>query len=98
MILKRINAFSCAKVLGLLYLIIGLIIGGIFAIASLMGATFGASEASAGSAFVGLVFGVGAVVFLPIFYGILGFIVGLVVPTLYNILAGMVGGIEIDVQ
>jgi hypothetical protein len=84
--------------MGALYAIIGLIIGGVIAIASLMGATFGQTESSGGSSFFGMMFGVGAVIFIPICYGLFGFISGLIVPTLYNILAGIVGGVEVDVQ
>jgi hypothetical protein len=42
--------------------------------------------------------GIGAVVFLPIFYGVLGLIAGALGAVLYNVFAGLVGGIEIDVQ
>jgi hypothetical protein len=41
--------------------------------------------------------GVGAVIFLPIFYGVMGLVAGAIVGALYNVFAGMVGGIEIDV-
>lgn len=98
MIVKRIKPISAGKMMGALYAIIGLIIGIGFAIASLMGASLAPSESSGGSALIGTLFGVGAIVFLPICYGIFGFISGLIVPAIYNILAGIVGGVEVDVQ
>lgn len=98
MILKKINPISCGKMMGALYAIIGLIAGIIFAIASLMGASIAPSESSGGSAIIGMLFGVGAIIFLPICYGLFGFISGLIVPAIYNILAGIVGGVEVDVQ
>jgi len=38
------------------------------------------------------------VVMLPIFYGIAGFIGGVICAFVYNICAGIVGGIEVDVE
>lgn len=98
MIVKKINPISAGKMMGALYAIIGLIIGIIVALASLMGAHLAPTDSSGGSSIVGMMFGVGAIVFLPICYGILGFISGLIVPAIYNILAGIVGGVEVDVQ
>jgi hypothetical protein len=42
--------------------------------------------------------GVGAIFILPIFYGGIGFIGMLIAAWLYNVIAGFVGGIELDVQ
>ena len=42
----------------------------------------------------GGLFGVGAVIFLPIFYGVLGAIGGALAALIYNIIAGMVGGLR----
>jgi hypothetical protein len=44
---------------------------------------------------MGAVFGVGAVVILPIFYGVMGGLMGLLMAWLYNLVAGFVGGVEI---
>jgi hypothetical protein len=46
----------------------------------------------------GVLFGVGAIVLLPILYGCMGFVVSLVGAWLYNLAAGAVGGIELTVQ
>ncbi len=48
--------------------------------------------------FAGALFGVGAIVLLPVFYGCLGFVVTLIMAWIYNILASALGGVEIDVQ
>ena len=45
-----------------------------------------------------VVFGVGAVVILPIVYGILGAIFGALTAALYNLVAGMAGGLRLDVE
>ena len=83
--------------LGALYAIIGLIIGAIVAVASMLGASLAPPEAGS-SGVVSMIFGVGAIIFLPIIYGIFGFIGGLIVPSIYNLLAGIVGGVEVDVS
>jgi hypothetical protein len=43
-------------------------------------------------------FGVGSVVFLPIFYGILGFVFGLIGALFYNGIARLIGGVEIELE
>jgi len=98
MIVKRIKVMSLGKMMGVLDAILGLIIGGVIAIASLMGATLAPHEASGSGSFYGMMFGVGAIIFIPICYGLIGFISGLLIAALYNILAGIVGGVEVDVQ
>ncbi len=44
------------------------------------------------------VFGVGALLFMPIGYGVLGFVVSLVLAALYNVVAKFAGGIEIQTE
>lgn len=94
MVLKRIGAFSCAKVAGILYFFVGLIIGLIISAISLFISAVGQSSEFSGV--LGLLFGVGAIIFFPIFYAVLGFIGGLIMSAFYNLVAGMVGGIELD--
>jgi hypothetical protein len=45
-----------------------------------------------------VVFGVGAVVVLPVFYGLMGFVGGLLSSALYNLVARTVGGVELEVE
>jgi hypothetical protein len=47
---------------------------------------------------MGAMIGVGAIVFFPILYACIGFIGALIAAWLYNLVAGMVGGIELEVQ
>ena len=93
--LKRVDPVSVAKVLGVLYAILGLIGGAIMALMSLVGATIGGGRQGG---LMGLVFGVGGIVFVPIFYGIIGFIGGLISALIYNLVANVVGGIEMVVE
>jgi hypothetical protein len=97
MVIRRVNPMSVAKVGGALYGLIGLIIG---ACVSLIFVAVGASAQSArpGGALVGMLFGAGAIVVMPIFYGVGGFIGAALSALLYNFLAGNIGGIEIEVD
>lgn len=96
MIIRRIGPLSLAKLMGVLYALMGLIIGAIISVVSLVGGALMAGQE--GSGFGGMLFGAAAVVVLPIFYGILGFVVTLIGAALYNLVAGWVGGVELDVQ
>jgi hypothetical protein len=97
MIVKRVAPVSFAKVAGILYAIFGLCIGALFTLAALLGAfAFGRSDAPVPG--MGMLFGVGAIIILPIFYGVLGFIFSLIGAALYNAVAGWVGGVEMDLQ
>lgn len=97
MILKRIGVMSCGKMLGVLYALMGLIFGAIFSLLSLVGAMAGMASGEDQAVF-GLFFGVGAIVILPILYGIFGFLGGLLSAFLYNVVAGFAGGIELGLE
>lgn len=98
--LRSIGAISCAKVLAILYGIVGLIIGGIaslfFLFAALAGGFGGLAPEIRGSAF-GVVLGLGSIVFFPILYGAMGAIGGLIMAGLYNLAAKYVGGIDVEI-
>ena len=88
-VLKKIGVMSMAKLYGVIFAVMGLI-AGIF-----MG-LFGALLAAFGSAAGGL--GLAAIIVLPIIYGIMGFVSGAIGAFLYNLFAGWVGGIEVDLE
>ncbi len=69
----------------------GLILGTLVSLALLLGA------ASNGRGPVVATFGigVGAIIVFPLLYGFLGFLAGIIGATLFNLVASMVGGIEI---
>jgi hypothetical protein len=95
MVIRRINPMSCAKVAGILYALIGLIAGALISLVAMAG---GFSSGRPGGALFGTLFGMGAIVIMPVFYGVLGFIGALISTAPYNAVAGWVGGIEMDVQ
>lgn len=95
MVIKRIGPISCAKITGTLYAIMGLVFGGIVSLIALAG---GFASNSSDAAGLGAMVGVGSIIIFPILYGCIGFVATLIGVWLYNVLAGLVGGIEIDVQ
>lgn len=98
MIIRRVRPLSLGKMLGAIYVTIGLIAGLIISLVSVLGFAIGSVAApdQMGN-MVGLLFGVGAVVFIPLVYGTLGFLGGLIAAVIYNWVARVVGGIEIEV-
>lgn len=91
MILRRIDPVSTAKVAGILYALLGVLIGLFMA---LFGSLF---DAASGGGFGGS-FGVAAIFIFPVMYGIIGLIGGLISAFLYNLVAGWVGGIEVEFE
>jgi len=95
MVVKRIGPLSFAKISGMLYGLMGLIFGACISLFSLLG---GALAPGRGSGAPALLFGAAAIVVFPILYGLLGFVMSLIGAALYNLVAGWVGGVELDVQ
>jgi hypothetical protein len=95
MVITRVAPISFAKITAVLYALLGLIFGTIVSLVSLAGGF--ASSSSRGTG-LGLMVGGGAIVILPLLYGTIGFIATLIGAWLYNIAAGLVGGVEMDVQ
>lgn len=103
MVVRRVGILSLGKVLGAVYALLGLVIGAIYALFALLFAVIGiagaqqSSDAFAGGA-LGVVFGIGSIIFFPIIYGIFGFLGGLLTGFVYNLVTRFVGGLEIDVE
>ena len=93
MVIRRIRPISLARLAGVMYAVMGLILGGIFALVTSVSGL--SSDVLRGSPLAPVV-GVAAVVALPIFYGCLGFVVFLLAALLYNAIAGVTGGIEFE--
>lgn len=95
--ISHIVPLSLAKAMGVLYAFIGLFIGGLLTLFSVMGAALGGAMKQEGGGF-GMLFGLGAIIIAPILYGVLGFIGGLIMAFLYNLVAKVVGGVELDLS
>jgi hypothetical protein len=93
--IKRLGVASVSKTLLIVYGVIGLIVGALVSLISLLSAPLASGSAGAGAR---LLLGIGAIIAMPIFYGIVGAIVGAIVAWVYNLAAGFVGGIEVQLE
>jgi hypothetical protein len=103
MTIRRFSILSVAKMQALLMFVIGLIIGLIYglifmifgaALTALMPQNDGRAMSGIGSVVGGIVI----IIAFPIFYGVLGFIGGAIGAIVYNIAAGVVGGIKFELE
>lgn len=92
----HIGVLSLGKIAGIVYAVMGLIGGAIFTLISLFGSVLGSFAADSPEPLFGILFGVGSIIVLPIFYGAMGFLVGLVAAAVYNVAARFVGGLELE--
>ena len=93
--LTRIAVVKAGLVIGVLYGLLGCVAVPIF---MFVGAAAGAAARSSGSAVpFGFIFGIGAL-FIPVLYGVMGFIVGLIAAAVYNLVAKWTGGVEITLE
>lgn len=99
---RRVGVFSVAKIQALLLFIIGLFIGVVY---GLMFMIFGAALSTLAPQSDQAVSGIGSVVggllimvVVPILYAILGFIGGAIGALVYNLAAGVVGGIKLELE
>ena len=106
--IKQIGIMSFAKFLAVLYAGFGLVVGLFVSLFSIFGSMLTAFMASTpqlhnlvggsrGST-ASLLFGIGAVIAFPIFYGILGFIGGLIFGLIGNLALRISGGLELKVK
>lgn len=96
--IRRIGVLSLAKVLAATYAGLGLLIGGVLSVISVVGGVLGAAITQDAGGLAGMLFGLAAVIVLPIVYGLVGFVTGLVIAPLYNLVARAVGGIEVELS
>jgi hypothetical protein len=102
MTIRRFGVMSVAKMYGLLMFIFGLIFGVIYGLffiifGAAMSALGTGSEATAGGAST-IVIGIVMMIGIPIMYGFLGFIMGIIAALVYNGAAGLVGGVKFDLE
>lgn len=95
--ITRLGVLSVAKILGAICAVFGLIIGVLYGLSIMI---FGAamSSISADAAGGAIVLGLLTMIFSPIIYGIIGFVGGAIEALIYNVAAGIAGGIEMEVE
>ncbi len=92
--LKKIGVLSLAKFQGIMMALMGLLIGLMaYLLQALLLST---SSAETPEAQIAASFGPLAIIFFPVAYGIMGFIMGSIVAALYNLISRFVGGIEVE--
>jgi hypothetical protein len=91
--IKRFNPLQLGKMLAVMYGAMGLIFCPVFLLFSL----FAPHQAGARGPAMFL-FGTGFALMLPVIYGCMGFIGGLLSGFIYNLIAKWIGGIEVEVE
>jgi hypothetical protein len=92
-IVKSVGVLSVAKIMGLIYACMGLIFAPVFLVVGMMGSLMGQDK----NPFAGMA-GVVLAVLIPFIYGAMGFIIGAIGALLYNLLAKLVGGFELELE
>ncbi|MBS1266800.1 MAG: hypothetical protein MAG795_00769 [Candidatus Woesearchaeota archaeon] len=95
-VIKKIGVMSLGKVFAVLYAILGLIVGVFMTLFSLIGAAVGMQEST--SMLGGAIVGIFSIILVPIIYGAMGFVSGLIMALLYNLVASWVGGLEVEIN
>ena len=102
MTIRRFGVLSVAKMYGLLLFLFGLIFGVIYGLILIVfGAAISAMGPSRDAAAGGIgtvAMGIGMMIGLPLFYGVLGFIMGAIGALIYNAVAGVIGGVKFELE
>ena len=97
-VLKSVGVVSVGKIALVVYGCLGFFIGVVAAMVSVLGGfagMLGGGDKTAGV--FGMFFGFGAVIILPVFYGGLGALMGMLMAAIYNLAARAIGGIEFEI-
>ena len=92
-IVKSVGVLSVAKIMGMMHACMALIFAPFLLLIGVMASAFGQQK----NPLAGF-FSVGIAVLMPIFYGAIGFIAGLLGALLYNLFARWVGGFELQLE
>ena len=97
--LRRLGVLSVAKIQAILMFVMSLIIAipyGLIVI--LFGAALTGASGSGEAGAAGVIGGIMIMILIPVLYAIIGFVGGAIAAALYNLLAGVVGGIEMEFE
>lgn len=99
MTIKRFGVFSVACISAILYSATGLIFGFLYAftfsIAFAVAGTMSTEFTGFGALGIGVIW-ILAIIGIPIIYGILGFVFGIIGSALYNVFSKWIGGIKVE--
>ncbi|MCZ6617370.1 MAG: hypothetical protein O7E57_04495 [Gammaproteobacteria bacterium] len=98
--IKRIELWTLFKLAFFIYAAIGLVVGMIYGFLLLVGGVFGSflDDEMAGLGFLGGVIGLFLIPFLAVLYGAIGSVFITVLGWVYNVSAGLIGGIRLTVD
>ena len=100
--IKSVGVMSVAKVMGLIYGALGLLIVPVFLVIGLASSmAVRQAQAATGANFpaaLGPVFAILMAIAAPIMYGLMGFVMGAIGALIYNLIAGWIGGIEMELE
>jgi hypothetical protein len=91
--LKRVSVLQAGKITGILYACLAVVFIP-FVMIAIMAQRMNPNHASGPFAFIGL----GFAIFMPVIYGVMGFILGVISAAIYNLVASWVGGLEFEVE
>ncbi len=94
LVLNRIDPMSYAKVYGALTALIVFVIALLVVILIIPFASMFGGEAAS----IGIAASVGILIGAPLAYGVFAFLIGLLMAALYNVIAGRIGGIEMEFE
>ncbi|HRO28218.1 MAG TPA: hypothetical protein PK743_06485 [Luteimonas sp.] len=97
MIIKKLDVLSVGKITGVIAAAFGLLAGLILLVFGGMLAGLAGSSGE-GNPLLAVGGGIFGVIALPIIYGFFGFIGGLIQALIYNLAAGVIGGIRIETE
>lgn len=90
---QRVGVAQFAKVLGVLYLFMGVCFAALFYLFSVA-----MPSATGPMPMLGIGSGIGIVIVIPLIYAFFGVLFGALFAWFYNMVAGWVGGIELDLE
>ncbi|HEX6505408.1 MAG TPA: hypothetical protein VF011_19355 [Terriglobales bacterium] len=93
-VIKSVGILSCAKIAAAIQAAMGLIIMPFFLLIAMVGAVAGTRATDRLSSAIVVV----VALFLPVFYGVVGFIMGALAGWIYNLVSKWIGGIELELQ
>ena len=97
--IKKLDVWSVTRLSILMYALMGLLFGLFFSAISLGGGWWANSISQAPMpGWYTLVYGAGAVVVMPLFYGVFGGLMAALFAWLYNVIAARVGGIRFELE
>jgi len=103
-VVKRIGPGSAFKVGAVVYAFIGLVVAALMVPFMMFMSTYGPQHGDMGaqanglSRTLGAGFGLASFIFFPILYGVIGGIGGALMALIYNLAAGWIGGLEVEVE